>query len=151
MGLSPLLKFDAIDRTGRAYLAGIEVGDTILRWDDHAHPTYGTIARAIGAKSKEDIPFTVRKPGGRLFSGFVRPKTIRYGAGVGIQYLTPIGFVTFAVAGKLNPSYFDVRSPRDILVAADIEAISAAPPDFDVIADDWVRRLQFHFTIGQRF
>ncbi|MCH8030394.1 MAG: BamA/TamA family outer membrane protein [Bacteroidetes bacterium] len=78
-------------------------------------------------------------------------ETIRYGAGVGIQYLTPIGFVTFAVAGKLNPSYFDLRSPRDILVAADIEAISGVPPDFDAVADDWVRRLQFHFTIGQRF
>ena len=78
-------------------------------------------------------------------------ETIRYGAGVGIQYLTPIGFVTFAVAGKLNPSYFDLRSPRDILVAADIEAISGAPPDFDAVDDDWVRRLQFHFTIGQRF
>ena len=78
-------------------------------------------------------------------------ETIRVGAGVGIQYLTPIGFVTFAVAGKLNPSYFDLRSPRDILVAADIEAISGAPPDFDAVADDWVRRLQFHFTIGQRF
>ncbi len=77
--------------------------------------------------------------------------TIRYGAGAGIQYLTPVGFVTFAVAGKLNPSFFDLRDPRAVLRAADIEGLTGAAPDFDAISTSWVRRLQFHLSIGQRF
>ncbi len=78
-------------------------------------------------------------------------ETIRYGAGAGIQYLTPVGYVTLAVGAKLNPSYLDLRDPREILVAADIEALSAAPPDFDAVPEDWLRRLQFHFVIAQQF
>lgn len=34
---------------------------------------------------------------------------VRVGAGAGIQYLTPIGFVSFGAGVKLNPSYFDLH------------------------------------------
>ena len=33
----------------------------------------------------------------------------RFGTGAGIQYLTPVGFVSFGLGVKLNPSYFDLR------------------------------------------
>ncbi len=78
-------------------------------------------------------------------------ETIRYGVGAGIQYLTPVGYLNFAVGTKLNPSYFDLRSPQDILVAADIEGLASSAPDFDAVPASWIRRLQFHFLIAQRF
>ena len=34
---------------------------------------------------------------------------VRAGAGAGLQYLTPVGFVSVALGVKLNPSYFDLR------------------------------------------
>lgn len=78
---------------------------------------------------------------------------IRYGAGAGIQYMTPIGFITFGLGVKLNPSFFDLRDPRDILAAADIEDLDPGPTDFDLstVEPRWQRRLQFHLSIGQRF
>lgn len=39
----------------------------------------------------------------------------RYSAGVGIQYLTPIGFVGVSLGFKLNPSYLDLRDAEDVL------------------------------------
>jgi hypothetical protein len=101
----------------------------------------------------------------------------RAGAGVGIQYLTPVGFVSFAIASKLNPSYLDLRRSADILCGA---SASASPfmcvggePDgiglgyFDArnlglpfvpeaiepstFLGFQTQRLQFHLTIGQTF
>ena len=36
-----------------------------------------------------------------------REAGVRVGTGAGIQYLTPVGFVSFAVGVKVNPSYLD--------------------------------------------
>lgn len=40
---------------------------------------------------------------------------LRYSAGAGIQYLTPVGFIGVAVGLKLNPSYLDLRDPETLL------------------------------------
>ena len=80
LGLTPLVRFAIIDGRGRAYLAGIEAGDTVLRWDDQPHPSKAAISRAVRDHSERDIPFTIRKPDGRIVEGFVRPKRHKRGA-----------------------------------------------------------------------
>jgi membrane-associated protease RseP (regulator of RpoE activity) len=73
LGLTPLAKFADVDPGGRAYYAGLEVGDIILRWDDKPHPNHAFIARAVRDSPERDIAFAVRKPDGRTAFGFVRP------------------------------------------------------------------------------
>ncbi len=80
LGLTPLPRFGQVDPRGRAHLAGIGVGDTILRWDDIPYPTMAAVARAIKDHSEWDIPFRVRKPDGKMLDGFVRPKRNKRGA-----------------------------------------------------------------------
>ncbi len=80
LGLTPLVRFSNMDLRGRAYLAGLETGDTILSWNDITYPSRAEITRAIRYNTEKDIPFKVLKPDGSLFSGFVRPKTNRQGA-----------------------------------------------------------------------
>ncbi|MGB2986001.1 MAG: RIP metalloprotease RseP [Phycisphaerae bacterium] len=79
LGLTPLLRFDSVDPRGRAYLAGIEVGDTVLSWDDVSYPSKATIARAIRECPERDIHFKIRKRDGKLVQGFVCPKRHRRG------------------------------------------------------------------------
>jgi len=51
---------------------------------------------------------------------------LRLASGVGIQYLTPIGFVGVALGIKLNPSYFDLRNAEQIFCGPD-DARGAVP------------------------
>jgi len=74
LGLAPLARFGSVDQRGRAYLAGIDVGDTVLNWNDKPHPNFADIANAIRDNAETDIAFKVQKPDGRLVGGFVRPK-----------------------------------------------------------------------------
>ncbi len=80
LGLTPLPRFGQVDPRGRTHLAGIGVGDTILRWDDIRYPTMAAVARAVRDHAEWDIPFRVRKPDGRIVDGFVRPKRHKRGA-----------------------------------------------------------------------
>ncbi len=73
LGLSPLVRFFDVHPRGRAHLAGLEAGDTILSWDDIPYPTKTEIRRAIHECAEWDIPFVVRKQSGKLAQGFVRP------------------------------------------------------------------------------
>lgn len=79
LGLSPLVRFSAVHSRGRAYLAGIEHGDTVLSWDDIAYPTKTDIRRAIHECTERDIPFVIRRQAGKLVHGFVRPKRNKRG------------------------------------------------------------------------
>ena len=106
---------------------------------------------------------------------------VRAGAGAGLQYLTPVGFVSVALGVKLNPSYFDLRpaesgpallllagfagiGPSDLETEAGLEAGQACldaagftGPDgeaFDLaetLDPSPFRRLQFHLSLGQTF
>ncbi len=80
LGLTPLARFGAVDSRGRAYLAGIDVGDTVLSWNDKPHPSIADIAGSIRDNAETDIAFRVQKPDGRVIGGFVRPK--RHGRGL---------------------------------------------------------------------
>ena len=44
---------------------------------------------------------------------------LRVGAGAGLQYLTPIGFVSVALGVKLNPSYLDLRGAARVFCGND--------------------------------
>jgi len=79
LGLTPLLRFGRVDPDGRAGLAGIEVGDTILSWNDMPIPSMAQIARAIRDNAETDIAFKVRRSDGNVVEGFVRPKRNRFG------------------------------------------------------------------------
>ncbi len=80
LGLAPLAKFYRVDDRGRAYLAGLDDGDVILRWDGIPHPTPAAVARPIRDSAERDIPFRVKKADGRVVNGFVRPKKNKRGA-----------------------------------------------------------------------
>ncbi|HYE94983.1 MAG TPA: BamA/TamA family outer membrane protein, partial [Rubricoccaceae bacterium] len=75
----------------------------------------------------------------------------RFGTGAGIQYLTPVGYVNLALGVKVNPSYFDLRDPQDVLDELDASFDEGRVPDFDAVPSIWSRRLQLHFSIGQTF
>ncbi|MDT0631780.1 BamA/OMP85 family outer membrane protein [Rubrivirga litoralis] len=106
---------------------------------------------------------------------------VRVGAGAGLQYLTPVGFVSVALGVKLNPSYFDRRPAESgpaLLLAAGLAGLSpddldtdaglaeaqrvfdqngftnASDEPFDVeeaLSPSFFSRLQFHLSLGQTF
>jgi len=74
LGLTPLVRLSSVDPTGRGATAGLDVGDTILSFNDILYPTPRQIARAVRDNAEWDVEFTVKKSDGRRFQGFVRPK-----------------------------------------------------------------------------
>lgn len=80
-------------------------------------------------------------------------EAFRFGAGAGLQVLSPVGAISLAVGYKLNPSYLDIRDPQ--AVADAFRRISLGetldPFDEDVVPTSFLRRLQFHLQIGQSF
>ena len=74
LGLTPLVRVSDLDPKGRAALAGLKIGDTILSWDGVDFPTRGQIVRAIYDNGDRDVPFTVRRADGEKLSGYIRPK-----------------------------------------------------------------------------
>jgi outer membrane protein insertion porin family len=100
---------------------------------------------------------------------------MRVGAGAGIQYLTPIGFISFAVGVKLNPSYLDLRPAARVYCGNDGVVFADTDTDDDTpdvatctggylgardnnttfnpadIDPSVLARLQFHLAIGQSF
>lgn len=101
LGLTPLAQFGAADPRGRASLAGISVGDTILSWNDKPYPSVANIAAAVRDSAEMDIAFTVQKPDGRKARGFVRPKRNDRG--------TPTIQATFSPIESAAPSEPQVR------------------------------------------
>ena len=79
LGLRPLARFDYVDSRGRGHLAGLEAGDTVLSWDDTPYPSKAAITRAIQDCPERDIHFKIRRLGGTIYEGFVRPKRNRRG------------------------------------------------------------------------
>lgn len=108
LGLTPLMRFGNVDPKGRAALAGLEIGDTILSFDDVAFPTKSVIARGIADNSEFDVPFKVRKSDGRVVEGFVRPKRNRIGPGT-IQAIVQSIPEGEAAEGGVQARFSDVR------------------------------------------
>ncbi len=70
-------------------------------------------------------------------SGRIRLADFRYAVGTGIRYRTPVGYLRFDIAYKLNPSTKDLLSPADALAGRD--------------AEKFLRRFNIHLSIGQSF
>ncbi len=120
LGLTPLPRFGRVDPRGRAALAGIDVGDTILRWDDLSYPTMAVVARAVRDRAEWDIPFRVRKADGRVVEGFVRPKRNKRGAATIQATCRPIESSARPSDGP-QARFLDVRS-GGIAAEAGVEA-----------------------------
>ncbi|MBI1826116.1 MAG: RIP metalloprotease RseP [Planctomycetes bacterium] len=80
LGLAPLTRVAAVDPRGRAALAGLEAGDTILLWNDVPHPSIASVSRATRDNPNWDMYYRVRKADGRIVQGFVRPSMLQHGA-----------------------------------------------------------------------
>ncbi|MCY4675221.1 MAG: BamA/TamA family outer membrane protein [Bacteroidetes bacterium] len=74
-------------------------------------------------------------------TGKVRFNDFKMGAGVGLRYDTPIGFVRLDLAAKLNPDPFDLQSAANALDAAVTGEEQRNP---------WYR-FNVHFSIGPAF
>lgn len=82
----------------------------------------------------------VRMPDGStriVDKGDFRFDDLRFGVGSGVRYRTPVGFIRFDIAFKLNPSDTDLLSPTDAFEGNDNKRFS--------------RRFNFHLSIGQTF
>ncbi len=90
LGLTPLARFGSVDRDSRAELAGLDIGDTILSWDDIPYPSRATIKRSIRHNAERDIAFKVQKHDGQIVPGFVRPEANRNGPATIQSHFKPI-------------------------------------------------------------
>ena len=69
LGLTPLFRFDSFDSSGRGALAGLEMGDTVLEWDDISFPSSEDSRQATHHNSETDTHFTGRKADARRVEG----------------------------------------------------------------------------------
>lgn len=120
LGLAPLARFDSVSPKGRAYLAGLEPGDTVLNWDDIVYPSHAALARTVYDCAERDIYFEVRKLNGPILEGFVRPKRNRRGSAT-IQAICKSIEDTTTSSGEPRAWFSDVR-PRGRAARAGIEA-----------------------------
>jgi outer membrane protein insertion porin family len=67
-----------------------------------------------------------------------------YSVGGGIRYETPVGFLRFDLAYKLNPSSLDLRNPADVYRYQN--GYTTTLPDHLP-----TRRFNIHISIGQAF
>jgi outer membrane protein insertion porin family len=100
------------------------------------------------------------------------PERFFYSVGAGLSFATPVGALRFSVGYKLNPSFFDLRSPGDIADEiqelidesggslsdlprdAIIDAVRSVEPNDDGpfgITIPEINRIHLHLTIGQTF
>ena len=114
-------------------------------------PWYGAVFADAGAVSSqsaetctgelfEDINLTrsASVQCGFKDTGKISLRQFKVGAGLGVRYDTPIGFIRLDVAAKLNPDPLDLQSPAD------------AQNSGEVSRNTWYR-FNVHFSIGQAF
>jgi len=73
----------------------------------------------------------------------------RYGAGLGLRYRTPVGFLRLDLAYKLNPDFEDLRDPKAVYQYDRCRAAGSGGCSMPE-ASFW-RRLRLHLSIGQSF
>ena len=74
--------------------------------------------------------------------GVIDRDALRFGAGAGVRYETPIGFVRLDLAAKINPDALDLQSPRNAFLASQGLA-EVQRSEFN--------RFAVHISIGQAF
>jgi len=75
------------------------------------------------------------------------PSQLLVGAGAGIRYQTPFGFLRIDLAYKLTPDPLDLRRARDVGRAIDTED----PVPLSQVKTRFLRRFRLHFGIGRSF
>ena len=109
LGMRPLVRFHEVPASGRAGLAGIEPGDTVISWDDQLYPTQAQMREAVADQPGRDIAFLVERTDGTRHAGFVRPKHNGRGSGTIHATVGPLDHSPLAVAAE-SP---DTDSPTD--------------------------------------
>ena len=142
LGMVPLTRVSDVTPEGRADLAGIGVGDTILQWDAIRYPTSKQITKnlidsapADDPKPEKDIPIRVRHADGKVADLVVRPKVKivpitgkRSKPTIEAQYsayaddILIVGTVVEEVAGKPSPAF-----AAGIPAGARITAVAGGP------------------------
>jgi outer membrane protein insertion porin family len=90
-----------------------------------------------------------RDPFGKAFivdDGKIRLDNFKYSVGAGIRYATPVGFVRFDLAFKLNPSEEDLLTAEEGFRLQNPDLYPGPPPE-----GKFGRRFLVHLTIGQAF
>ncbi|MDX1547719.1 MAG: BamA/TamA family outer membrane protein [Rhodothermales bacterium] len=112
----------------------------------------------LGQVSAERVQQPTTTPAGEPAVEFVvedrgalrlNPSAFQYGAGAGIRYETPVGFIRFDIAYKLNPRAIDLQPADDRFdyeQALRLGDLDAPPPD-----ERFRRRFDFHLSLGQAF
>lgn len=72
-------------------------------------------------------------------------ENFRYGAGVGLRYRTPVGYLRLDLAAKLNPTPRDLARPREYY------EWSNGSDGSDALDTHWLRRFRLHISIGQAY
>lgn len=134
-------------------------------WGTHA---FFDVGRAWSPDERFDLPESFL-----LSTTYDDPERFFYGVGAGFSVGTAVGALRFSASYKLNPTFFDLRSPRDM--AAAVQAVYDANPDvpladlgpafeeairgvepnelsiFGLFSIPESNRLHLHLSIGQTF
>lgn len=142
LGLSPLVRIRGTSTGGRGYFAGLEAGDTVLRWNDQPYPSGVDIIRSVRNRPEQDISYRVQKSDGRVVQGFVRPKSNSKGAGT-IQ----------AVTQAIDHNDDEEEEPRAVFTEiltggiADIAGIEVGDVILDINQNHYPTMIQFERVI----
>ncbi len=82
-------------------------------WNPSSVPTQ-QLLRQTGAPADSTLADLIDREGG-----------LRVAGGAGIQYLTPVGYISFGLGIKLNPSYFDLHQAARVYCG---DSIYGEPP-----------------------
>ncbi|HEX8298109.1 MAG TPA: BamA/TamA family outer membrane protein [Rubricoccaceae bacterium] len=144
------------------------------RWGSSVFLDAGRVARPSTAPSTLLLRTTGNVADAQLADILDREGGVRMGAGAGLQYLTPVGFVSFAVGVKLNPSYLDLRNAANVYCGnegvvpgeddaqgnptssclggyVDARKNNTTFDEEGITARPILNRIQFHLSIGQTF
>jgi len=79
------------------------------------------------------------------------PTQLLIGAGAGIRYQTPFGFLRIDLAYKLTPDALDLRQAEEVGDALDPSSSASAPTSASDVKTRSLRRFRVHFGIGRSF
>lgn len=129
-------------------------GPKVVRPDIVAGDTLGFYYEPVGGLAKLGANFELRMPmpglgpkwgtavfldAARIGDDVLAFDDLRYGAGGGLRYRTPVGAVRLDLAYKLNPDPLDLRDPTEV-----------RSEGLDAEERPW-RRFRLHLSIGQAF
>ncbi|PSQ86161.1 MAG: hypothetical protein BRD43_07665, partial [Bacteroidetes bacterium QS_4_64_154] len=75
------------------------------------------------------------------------PSQFLVGAGAGLRYQTPFGFLRIDLAHKLTPDALDLRTAKDVGAAVQGDT----PRPVSDVDTRFIRRFRIHFGIGRSF